>query len=423
MADEKKSIFDLADKFDVVNPFGNWVKEDFKQTDIFKTRIASILVERNNKKPVILVGNSNKTSIYITVTVKIEGEEAVVDISCDNGAVPDGGIQTKNHSRDNVTGLYSYEATRVFFFSVDKNSSQLKTYKLSVQVTSGGKILDKKEDKFTVDTRGVVMSTTSNNNLIPINYSIHTIEFHVYANNEIEKWIPKDYDKKSQKGKIKYVYHDINGDLYDIAELEFHYAQKRKNGQKVNSIPDNYIETYNYPKGGDAKTAYLYENGDIYVDGITKRYGFRKYPKDEGFAQLVRMPDSLNIKKDNFSINYKFENPQRRYCNPESFAGFVGALAEISKPVICTGMCFEDSTSYPSLSHPNGDSADTAYYSTLEEEQKKVNAFLDFHFLKIYRGNISWYPQLKGTRYSDGHNDHLHAGDFDSNVVKLKIIE
>ena len=73
---------------------------------------------------------------------------------------------------------------------------------------------------------------------------------------------------------------------------------------------------------------------------------------------------------------------------------------------------------YPSVTHPNGDSADTAYYSTLAVEQKKVNAFKHFNFKNIYRGKTGWYPNLIGTKYSKGHEDHLHAGDFDSNIVK-----
>lgn len=85
-------------------------------------------------------------------------------------------------------------------------------------------------------------------------------------------------------------------------------------------------------------------------------------------------------------------------------------------------MCFENATSYPSLTHPNGDSADTAYYSTLELEQKKVNAFKKFHFKNIFRGKGSWYPKLVGTKYSNGHEDHLHSGDFDSSVVIIKNI-
>lgn len=157
---------------------------------------------------------------------------------------------------------------------------------------------------------------------------------------------------------------------------------------------------------------------DICVSGT--KYGYRKYSKGQGKVHLIRMKDSLNYKKGNVKIFYSFRSSQRRYCNPDAYAGFIGALAKLDREdVLCTGMCFADATSYPSVTHPNGDCADTAYYSTLSLEQKKVNAFKDFHFEKIYRGSGSWYASLVGTAYSSGHEDHLHSGEFDSNVVQI----
>ena len=76
-----------------------------------------------------------------------------------------------------------------------------------------------------------------------------------------------------------------------------------------------------------------------------------------------------------------------------------------------------NATSYPSVTHPNGDSVDTTYLSTLAIEQTKVNAFRDHYFTNILRGSNSWYPNLVDTAYSNVHNDHLHSGDFDSSLV------
>ena len=80
-------------------------------------------------------------------------------------------------------------------------------------------------------------------------------------------------------------------------------------------------------------------------------------------------------------------------------------------------MCFEDATSYPSVTHPNGDSVDTAYLSNLASEQLKVNAFRDNYFTNIYRGSSSWFGSLLNTSYSGSHEDHLYSGDFDNNNV------
>lgn len=156
MADEKKSIFDLADKFGVVSPFGDWVNTDFKQASTNNPKIVSISVVRSDKQAVITNPKSNKIPIYILVTAKIEGEEnGIVTISCDGGATPDGNIQIINKNRD-TNGILRYEVTRVFYISVDKNAFQPYTYTTSVKITSGSKILANKEQKFTVDSKGKI---------------------------------------------------------------------------------------------------------------------------------------------------------------------------------------------------------------------------------------------------------------------------
>lgn len=242
------------------------------------------------------------------------------------------------------------------------------------------------------------------------------VTYHIYADGKIEKHIPKEI-KSSYKQKYKYVFHDKENKEHEICIVDYIFANKRNNGITISSIPRGYTKTYSYPRGGNAQTAYVYSNGDICVEGT--RYGFKKYPKGTGKVELVRMKDSLNYNNGNVKIYYSFKNSQRRYCNPDSYAGFIGALATLGRTdVLCTGMCFEDATSYPSVTHPNGDSADTAYYSTIAVEQKKVNAFKHFNFKNIYRGRTRWYPDLIGTKYSKGHEDHLHAGDFDSSIVK-----
>lgn len=242
------------------------------------------------------------------------------------------------------------------------------------------------------------------------------VTYHIYADGKIEKHIPKKI-KSGYEQKYKYVFHDKENKEHEICIVDFIFANKRNNGMTISSIPKGYTKTYSYPRGGNAQTAYVYPNGDICVEGT--RYGFKKYPKGSGKVELVRMKDGLSYNNGNVKIYYSFKSSQRRYCNPESYAGLIGALATLGRTdVLCTGMCFEDATSYPSVTHPNGDSADTAYYSTLAVEQKKVNAFKHFNFKNIYRGKTGWYPNLIGTKYSKGHEDHLHAGDFDSNIVK-----
>ena len=157
MADEKKSIFDLADKFSIESPFGNWEKEDFKETVINKTRIVSISVNETGRRSFITIPNSNKTLIEVIVIAKIEGEENVsITVSCDGGAKAQGNIQINNKKRDDKTGILSYEVSKVFILSVDKSSFQPPTYTASVKISSGGKIDVKKEQKFTANSNSQI---------------------------------------------------------------------------------------------------------------------------------------------------------------------------------------------------------------------------------------------------------------------------
>jgi hypothetical protein len=241
------------------------------------------------------------------------------------------------------------------------------------------------------------------------------VTYHIHEDGTIEKHIPKII-KEEYKQKYKYVYHDKEKNKHEICIVDWITADKRNNGQRISSIPEGYIKTYDYPSGGNAQTAYEYTNGDICVSGT--QYGYRKFPKGNGQVQLIRMKDSLSYKNGETTIFYSFHNSKRRYCNPDAYAGFIGTLAKLGREdVLCTGMCFADATSYPSVTHPNGDCADTAYYPTLALEQKKVDAFKFFHFEKIYRGNTSWFSNLIGTIFSSGHEDHLHSGEFNTNVV------
>lgn len=261
------------------------------------------------------------------------------------------------------------------------------------------------------------------------------VTYHIYWDGRIEKHIPKAI-QKGYEDKYKYVYHkkveeknDNDGKnkgqtaeneetKIDVCILSIRKVRKRGNGKTEQAIPKDLKVAYTYPKGGNAQEAYIDKDERIYVKGT--HYGIKSYPASTGMVELVRMPDGLSIKNGGITILFTFSSTQRRYCNPDTMAGFIGALAEFGKPMKCTGMCFADATSYPSLSHPNGDSADTEYCSSLNDEQKKVNAFIHFHFTKIFRGKESWFPKLAGTKFASGHETHLHAGDFDISKVTVK---
>jgi hypothetical protein len=204
----------------------------------------------------------------------------------------------------------------------------------------------------------------------------------------------------------------------------------RNNGQQVGSVPTGYLRREDAP-GGEAQYNYIYANGNIITDGThwngsTDRRFPNQYRKVE-FAQLgenvslIRMPNQLNVNiGNNIVIVYDFSNTQRRYCNPECFAAFIGVLGQYGlNAVHCTGMCFGDTTSYPSVTHPNGDSVDTGYMTDRTNQQNLLYAFIDWNFTNVLaaENRHSWLLGAHG--YNEEHNTHLHSGDFDSNSIDI----
>ena len=243
---------------------------------------------------------------------------------------------------------------------------------------------------------------------------------------------------------VKYFFYNGIDNCYEICECPLSTARRRNNGQRVSttlfqSTYNNFTSSVPAPEGGDAETNYHYADGSIISYG--QAYGYRRYPLANpnnlnDLVNLIRMPDNLNFNQETGSnrvrATFTYRNTARRYCNPESFAGFLGSLIQLDREdIVCTGMCFADATSYPSVTHPNGDSVDTAYLATLTREQLKVNAFNDFYFDNVYKGygykiingvqvtTISWLPSLTNATAISGHEDHLHAGDFDSNKLLI----
>jgi hypothetical protein len=151
------------------------------------------------------------------------------------------------------------------------------------------------------------------------------------------------------------------------------------------------------------------------------------------------MPDDVLV---NFKVNgtdkqikYEFVNTQRRYAFHGCFASLIGVLAETNIAIQSTGMCFQDATSFPSISHPNGDSIDLRYFGTvgaaatpaeLQERAKDVlmaDTFRAWFFSQIVCGNnqLAWLAGHVNTNNS-AHNDHLHSGNFDPNGNRVQVI-
>ncbi len=251
------------------------------------------------------------------------------------------------------------------------------------------------------------------------------ITFYTYWNNDkvgkIVKFTPNEIDL-GYENKIKYMYIDRIGKEHYVATLEFHEIVEKSNGKKIISLPkESEIISDEKISEGQTERRVIFKNGDIAEFGSNEGKSFWiLYKAMKNKLLLVRMPDSLSIFEKELKICFNFKQTKRRYCNPESFSGFIGALAELNRnDVFCTGMCFKEGSSFPSVSHPNGDSVDTSYFATLSEEKLKVTAFKKFHFAQIVSGTKGWFKLLDTDIHKSDHNSHLHAGNFD----KSKIIE
>jgi hypothetical protein len=124
-------------------------------------------------------------------------------------------------------------------------------------------------------------------------------------------------------------------------------------------------------------------------------------------VDLIRMPNALNTNIN--GIEYTFQGTQRRFCNTETFAAFIGALSQYGRAgFICTGVSFRDATGYPSFNHSNGVSIDSVYYGN-QADIRLVNAFRNWYFTEIIAGDDR--PHLNSiTRPCIHHRDHLHLG-------------
>ena len=254
--------------------------------------------------------------------------------------------------------------------------------------------------------------------------------------------------------QVRYYFFNRIDNTHQICDVTQTRVRRRANGRAVPgtsaeaNIPRGYIETGATATGGDAAMNYYYNepgSGDTsrktpltsYYRILTRDnpsaggtdYGLKQYdlanPSDPNdMVDLVRMPDTLNYDEETGAnrvlATFEWTGTKRRFANPGCFAGFIGVLIQLARTdVKCSGMCFGDATSYPSVSHPNGDSVDTSYLTTLAHEQSKVDAFRDHYYSNILSG-LNKFRGLTGTTPYRNHDDHLHSGEFNSAKVVVQ---
>ncbi len=303
-----------------------------------------------------------------------------------------------------------------------------------VASNSGGVFLNKADSRFTVSNH--------------IFYEIYHRQ-NLFAFLNPNTFIGKIENDSADK-IATYFYHDLNDNEHVVCDGPLSSVRRRANGSKlfntsvVANVPAGFEDSQPAPPGGDALTNYYYSNDNLQrpdfhlYDTIITIGDVNNPPSDYGIVRyraannnvndqvpLLRMPDALNYTSPllpQLLIAYTFHNTQRRYCNPECFAAFIGVLAELSLAgVQSTGMCFGDATSYPSVTHPNGDSIDQRYFNAFafdQRDQDMITAYNAWGFTNIIRGTQqNW---LAGTNSANAaHNDHLHSGNYNLNGVQL----
>jgi hypothetical protein len=229
---------------------------------------------------------------------------------------------------------------------------------------------------------------------------------------------------------VVYFYYDKYDNEMLVTTCAKTNVMGRENGVQLGAVPPRYISETAAPAGGNAQSNFTYANGSIVTTGNHRngprerlfpgRLRIVQYDASGTNVDLVRMPNSLNINRNGVRIAFGFSGSQRRFCNPECFAAFVGILAEVGiAGITSTGMCFGDATSYPSVTHPNGDSVDTSYLVNQNTNQQNLlDAFIGWNFTEVIAGTTQQRWLNNAHRYRADHDTHLHSGNFDSNSIE-----
>jgi len=283
--------------------------------------------------------------------------------------------------------------------------------------------------------------------------------------------------------KANYIYHDKYGRIHNVCTCDVLKIDRRGSATRYANTPGNPPSDWNYPNDipngfikvieittGSCRRIYHFADGHPHygqaisststgLTGGTKR----RYPKINGrSAFIVHMPrypfsynnpaqgiqnvdglnyfsESNNPNQEDTLIRFSYYRTEREYCNPDLFASFIGVLGEHNYiDVQCSGICFEDGTSHPSVSHNNGFSVDTKYFrddfaieirgnansATYDEDREEAfgKSFKKFHFLasKTRKGTLGIFDNLFGDARDGNHNHHYHCGSFNFQKVVLR---
>ena len=163
------------------------------------------------------------------------------------------------------------------------------------------------------------------------------------------------------------------------------------------------------------KDVYKYSDGTVIASGEAGEGGGTikiKYVKAGGKAIIIKVPEPLIYNSGDVKINLKFENTIRTYMGRDHFAALIGALAKCGLALVSEGSAMKDGTCFPSVTHTNGESIDSDYF-TLKDTQKYINTMVDYGFTTIYyKPGMGLKKPVKAAIFSEDkhHKKHLHCG-------------
>ncbi len=253
---------------------------------------------------------------------------------------------------------------------------------------------------------------------------------------------------------VVYFYFDRYDNEHEVCVAEKYSvtAKRRTNvpplNQRGNVISTiSYVANRNAGESIAAHTLTIYQNGTLGEGGN----GIKWYANQGNDVELINADivqqagmgsqvfTALNyISPDNsLIITFGYEDTRRRYANPDLFAAFIGALAQLKTNqatqnafVTSEGFAYEDASCYPSSMHVNGNSVDTHYFSQKGQQesyqQPFINFLYDFGFAIHYIGCNMHYthgtrdcnPAQAGTsNFGQIHDTHLHSGGLAQNIL------
>jgi len=273
------------------------------------------------------------------------------------------------------------------------------------------------------------------------------VTYHIYHDGKIEKHIPEEISKRYEQ-KYKYVYHDENGNEHEICICDWHTIKKMQSDNSANNLKKGSaneilwthspILSNNKVSDGSTTRRIFFENGDVAEFGSHDSKGiiWRLFRVTTDDTELIRIPDSLDKKFNNFNIKYGFQNSKRRYANPGLFAAMLGSIAVYNKSVITTGSAFQWGSCFPSIDHINGMSIDFTYRSYIAKNQyhshtsqqyKDDLAFLNamrLFFEEILVGSHDHFVKFRElSKVKNGkrlHDSHFHAEFSLSKIEEIK---